>query len=246
MKRGRILCNGAILDVVEMDGKILTASGLPLPAGDISWLPPFEPRTIFALGLNYADHASELSFKAPDERLIFIKTRNALLGHGHTTRRPPDATFMHFECELAVVLGRRASRIAPEEANDCIEGYTVANDYAIRDYLENYYRPNLRVKNRDGCTPIGPWLVDAGDVSDPMALKITTAVNGHVVQQGSTSGMIFSIPKVISYLSHILTLDRGDVILTGTPHGVSNVVAGDVVVTEIESICALKNTLVAS
>jgi 5-oxopent-3-ene-1,2,5-tricarboxylate decarboxylase/2-hydroxyhepta-2,4-diene-1,7-dioate isomerase len=132
------------------------------------------------------------------------------------------------------------------DAYDFVVGYTVANDYAIRDYLENWYRPNLRVKNRDTCTPIGPWLVDAADVSNPMAMKLQTTVNGQVTQSGSTADMIFDVPTLIEYFSSFMTLKPGDLILTGTPDGIVDCQPGDVIVTEIEGIGALTNTIVAA
>src|SRR6185503_11356863 len=122
----------------------------------------------------YADHrkelAHELTATAKEEPLAFLKSPATLIGHRGQTRRPADATFMHYECELAVVIGRSAKKVARADALDYVAGYCVANDYAIRDYLENYYRPNLRVKNRDTCTVLGPWLVDAADVADPHQL----------------------------------------------------------------------------
>jgi 5-oxopent-3-ene-1,2,5-tricarboxylate decarboxylase/2-hydroxyhepta-2,4-diene-1,7-dioate isomerase len=173
-----------------------------------------------------------------------MKGEATLIGHRAFTRRPADVACMHYECELAVVVGRTARRVKKDDAYDFIAGYTVANDYAIRDYLENWYRPNLRVKNRDTCTPIGPWMVDAADVPNPMALKLQTTVNGEVTQSGSTADMIFDVPTLIEYFSSFMTLQPGDLILTGTPDGVVNVHPGDVVVTSIESIGALTNTLV--
>jgi 5-oxopent-3-ene-1,2,5-tricarboxylate decarboxylase/2-hydroxyhepta-2,4-diene-1,7-dioate isomerase len=152
---------------------------------------------------------------------------------------------MHYECELAVVIGRQAKNVKPADAYDFIAGYTVANDYAIRDYLENWYRPNLRVKNRDGTTPLGPWLVDTRDIPDPMALALKTTVNGQVTQQGHTKDMIFDVPFLIEYFSSFMTLAPGDLILTGTPDGVVDCKAGDVVVTEIEGVGALMNTIVS-
>ena len=123
-------------------------------------------------------------------------------------------------------------------------GYTVANDYAIRDYLENWYRPNLRVKNRDGGTVLGPWLVDGSDVPDPQDLALRTVVNGRITQQGHTGNMIHRVDELIAYLSSFMTLSTGDVILTGTPEGVVNVNEGDEVVTEIDGVGRLVNTLV--
>ena len=211
---------------------------------DVVWLPPIQPGTIFALGLNYADHAKELAFKAPDEPLVFLKSSQSLCGHLGQTRRPRGVAYMHYECELAVVIGKTARKVAKENAYDYVAGYTVANDYAIRDYLENYYRPNLRVKSRHSATPIGPWLVDAADVPDPMNLALRTLVNGKVTQEGNTRDMIFNIPALIAYLSEFMTLSSGDIILTGTPEGLADVKAGDEVVTEIEGIGSLKNTII--
>jgi 5-oxopent-3-ene-1,2,5-tricarboxylate decarboxylase/2-hydroxyhepta-2,4-diene-1,7-dioate isomerase len=151
---------------------------------------------------------------------------------------------MHYECELAVVIGKTGKNVKKAEAMEMVAGYTVANDYAIRDYLENYYRPNLRVKNRDACTPLGPWLVDAADVPNPMALKLTTRVNGKTTQEGTTADMIFDIPTLIEYLSSFMTLNPGDVILTGTPEGLADVKPGDVIETEVENVCCLVNTIV--
>jgi 5-oxopent-3-ene-1,2,5-tricarboxylate decarboxylase/2-hydroxyhepta-2,4-diene-1,7-dioate isomerase len=173
-----------------------------------------------------------------------MKGEASLIGHKAFTKRPADVKYMHYECELAVVIGRTARRVKKADAYDYVGGYTVANDYAIRDYLENWYRPNLRVKNRDTCTPIGPWLVDAADIANPMALKLQTTVNGQVTQSGNTADMVFNVPTLIEYFSSFMTLNPGDLILTGTPDGIVNVNPGDVVVTEIESIGALINTLV--
>lgn len=244
MKRARVAYDGAVHEAVEEEGRVRLADGRLLREEEVVWLPPVQPRTVFALALNYADHASELAFQAPTEPLVFLKGPNTLLGHRATTRRPADVTFMHYECELAVVIGRPAYKVRREEAYDYVWGYTVANDYAFRDYLENYYRPNLRVKNRDGCTPIGPWLVERDDVPNPMNLTLRTYVNGQLTQEGNTKDMIFSIPELIEYLSSFMTLDRGDIILTGTPRGAVDTRVGDEVVTEIEGIGRLVNTVV--
>ena len=245
MKRGRIAFQGAIHEVTQAaDGRVRLADGRLLNEADVQWLPPVVPGAVFALGLNYADHAKELAFKAPEVPLAFLKGPNTIVGHRAKTRRPADATYMHYECELAVVIGKTGKNVAKADAMDIVAGYTVANDYAIRDYLENYYRPNLRVKNRDGCTPLGPWLVDAADVPNPMALKLTTRVNGKTTQEGTTSDMIFDIATLIEYLSSFMTLNPGDIILTGTPEGLADVKAGDVIETEVEGVCCLINTIV--
>jgi len=247
MKHARVVFEGRTFDATERDGQLLLADGRTAAFDAVQWLPPLapvpRPRTILALGLNYADHAKELEFKAPEEPLVFVKGEGALIGHRQTTRRPRGVQFMHYECELAVVVGRTARKVKRGDAHDFIAGYTVANDYAIRDYLENWYRPNLRVKNRDTCTPIGPWLVDAADVPDPQALALSTTVNGEVTQRGSTKDMIFDVPFLIEYFSSFMTLSPGDLILTGTPDGVVDCQHGDVIVTEIERVGALMNTI---
>ncbi len=245
MKRARVAYGGAIHDATATaDDRLRLADGRIVGEADVVWLPPFEPRTIVALGLNYADHAKELAFQPQQaEPLVFLKGPNALIGHRGATRRPADAAFMHYECELAVVIGVPARNVTRADALRHVAGYSVANDYAIRDYLENWYRPNLRTKNRDGCTAIGPWLVDRDDVADPMDLALRTTVNGRVVQQGNTRDLIHDVPALIEYLSSFMTLGAGDVILTGTPEGVVDVRPGDEVVCEIDGIGRLVNTL---
>lgn len=245
MKRGRVFHNGAIHEVQPGErGQVRLADGRSLPEAQAHWLSPIEPRTIFALGLNYADHARELAFKAPEQPLVFLKGPNTVAGHRARVRRPADVGYMHYECELAVVIGQQARGLKREDAYSVVAGYTVANDYAIRDYLENYYRPNLRVKSRDACTPLGPWLVDAADIADPMQLRLTTHVNGELRQEGNTRDMIFDVPALIEYLSSFMTLSPGDIILTGTPEGLADVVPGDVVTTEIEGVGALVSSIV--
>jgi len=248
MKHARVAWGGAIHAAVEHGpAQLRLSDGRVVAQDSVVWLPPLAPvaraRTILALGLNYADHARELAFKAPEEPLVFIKGESSLLGHNGFTLRPAGVAFMHYECELTVVIGRTARQVRRDDAYDFVAGYTVANDYAIRDYLENWYRPNLRVKNRDTGTPLGPWRVDAHDVADPMQLDLRTRVNGRVTQTGNTRDMIFDVPFLIEYFSSFMTLQPGDLLLTGTPDGVVDCRPGDVVETEIEGIGTLRNTI---
>jgi 5-oxopent-3-ene-1,2,5-tricarboxylate decarboxylase / 2-hydroxyhepta-2,4-diene-1,7-dioate isomerase len=248
MMRARVAFAGAIHDATPADDSLTDvrlADGRRVAAADVVWLPPFKTGTVIALGLNYADHAKELASKAQEEPLVFLKGPGTLLGHLGQTRRPAGVKFMHYECELAVVIGRRAIEVQRSRAMQHVAGYCIANDYAIRDYLENWYRPNLRVKNRDGGTVLGPWLVDAADVADPAVLGLRTFVNGKLTQQGNTRDLIFDIPYLIEYLSSFMTLLPGDVILTGTPEGVVNVMPGDVVACEIDGLGRLINTIAA-
>lgn len=244
MKHARVACYGGIHDAEVVNDQLKLCDGRLVDPSDVVWMTPVKPGTIFVLGLNYADHASEISFNAPEEPLVFLKGPNAVVGHDGQTRRPKDATHMHYECELAVVIGKTARNVKKEEAYTYVKGYTIANDYVIRDYLENYYRPNLRAKNRDTLTPLGPWYVDRDDLKDPMNVGLRTYVNGDLKQDGSTKDMVFDIPHLIEYLSSFMTLSENDIILTGTPKGTVHVYEGDVVETEIEGIGSLKSTIV--
>ncbi len=251
-RTARVAYAGAIHSARPHPQGLQLADGRVLAEDAVVWLPPFELGSVIALGLNYADHVKELSRElslcqqggAKAEPLVFLKGPGAVIGHRGQTRRPAGVAFMHYECELAVVIGRPGKDIAVGHALAHVAGYTVCNDYAVRDYLENWYRPNLRVKNRDGATVLGPWLVDAADVPDPQNLALRTFVNGRVTQQGHTADMVHRVDELIAYLSRFMRLSTGDVILTGTPEGVVNVAEGDEVVCEIDGIGRLLNTLV--
>lgn len=251
MKHARILLGGQELEIsVDEQGNVTDGAGqdlsIDLNSDAITWLPPVkEPGTIFALGINYADHATELAFEPPKEPLIFIKHANCLTGHKQVSYRPDNIDYQHYECELVAVIGKSGKNIKAMDALDYVAGYTVCNDFAIRDYLENYYRPNLRVKSRDSLLPMGPWLVDTADIANANALRLTTHVNGKLTQEGSTEDMIFNVPFVIEYLSKVMTLNPGDMICTGTPHGIVDCQPGDVIVCEIEDVCALETRMVS-
>lgn len=248
MKRARFRQrDGAVAwgTLVDGDAAIRSDAGAVVGTDTITWLPPAaRGATVFALGLNYADHSAELGFKTPAAPLVFLKGHGTLTGHDATTPRPADANQMHPECELVAVIGTRARRVSAADALGHVAGYTVACDYAVREYLENYYRPNLRVKNRNAATPLGPWIVDAATIADPQALELRTTVNGATVQQGSTADMVFGIAALIEYLSGIMTLMPGDLILSGTPHGVHFVAPGDEVICEVEAVGRLVNHVV--
>jgi 5-oxopent-3-ene-1,2,5-tricarboxylate decarboxylase / 2-hydroxyhepta-2,4-diene-1,7-dioate isomerase len=247
MKHARVIYQGREQAAQESDGMLLLSDGQHVSPDAVRWLPPLAPvqqaRTILCLGLNYADHAKELAFKPPSEPLVFLKGQSSLIGHREHTLRPQGVKMMHYECELAVVIGRTARHVKQTDAYDFVAGYTVANDYAIRDYLENWYRPNLKVKGRPTCTPLGPWLVDAKDIADPMRLNLQATVNGQITQRGNTKDMIFSIPALIEYFTSFMTLRPGDLILTGTPDGVVDCKSGDKIECSIERIGILHNTI---
>jgi 5-oxopent-3-ene-1,2,5-tricarboxylate decarboxylase/2-hydroxyhepta-2,4-diene-1,7-dioate isomerase len=245
MKYARIRYQGDIHNVtVNADHSVTLPNGQTLTEQQVEWLPPAQG-TVFALAINYADHAAELSFKAPTEPLAFLKSPSTLTGHNQVSVRPDNVDYMHYECELVVVIGKTAKHVKRADAMDYVAGYTVCNDYAVRDFLENYYRPNLRVKNRDTLTPIGPWWVDKEDVADPHKLTLRTYVNGELRQQGNTRDLVFDIPALIEYLSSFMTLSPGDMIATGTPEGLSDVIPGDEVVVEVEGVGRLVNRIVS-
>jgi 5-oxopent-3-ene-1,2,5-tricarboxylate decarboxylase/2-hydroxyhepta-2,4-diene-1,7-dioate isomerase len=249
MRTARVAHAGAVHTATPHPDGLRLADGRVIAEAEVVWLPPVEVGTIVALGLNYTAHVAELkrelTLGAKDEPLVFLKTPGALVGHRGATRRPAGVSFMHYECELAVVIGAPARRVKRADAMRHVAGYTVCNDYAVRDHLENWYRPNLRAKNRDRATALGPWFVSADEVPDPHALALRTRVNGRVTQQGRTADMVHRIDELIEYLSEFMTLQPGDLILTGTPEGVVNVGEGDEVVTEIDGIGRLVNTIVA-
>ncbi|WP_326523863.1 fumarylacetoacetate hydrolase family protein [Sphingomonas sp.] len=249
MKRARIAHRGREqwVEVVDDDQALKLPGGELIGAEHAHWLPPVTPgAAAYALGLNYADHNRELGFSATRAvPLVFMKGSNCFVGHDGDTPRPADANQMHPETELVAIIGRPARNVNAQDALSYVSGFTIANDYAIREYLENYYRPNARVKNRDATTPIGPWIVDASVIPDCQRLGISTRVNGREVQHGSTADMILDTAGLVAYLSSFSTLMPGDMILTGTPHGVYFCDAGDTVVSEIEGIGRLDNHLVA-
>ena len=245
MKRARVAYSGAIHEATPHAHGLRLADGRIVAEDAVVWLAPFEVGTIIALGLNYADHAKELSFGKQEEPLVFLKGPGSVIGHRGQTRRPNDATFMHYECELAVIVGAPGRHIRQDDAMAHVAGYTVANDYAIRDYLENWYRPNARVKNRDGGTVLGPWFVDAADISAPVQLDLRTFVNGKQTQSGNTRDLVHGIPALIEYLSGFMTLAPGDILLLGTSYGAPTARAGQRIAIEIDGLGRLESTLAA-
>lgn len=243
---GRALVNGHLEQLRRLpDGAILTAAGAAIDERAVTWLPPIEPRTILALALNYGDHAAELNLGEPEQPALFPKFRNALVGHRGNIVRPRGIEFMHYETELAVVIGRSARRVSADDALGYVKGYTIANDLVVRDFVINHFRPPVKPKNFDTFLPLGPFVVGAHDVPDPQALTLRTYVNGELRQQGTTADMIHGVAQIIAYVTEFMTLQEDDVLLTGTPKGISHVNAGDVIRCEIDGIGVLENAVVA-
>jgi 2,4-didehydro-3-deoxy-L-rhamnonate hydrolase len=193
--------------------------GRSWPVSDCRLLPPVTPRQIFQVALNYADHAAEMGLPIPDQPFLFAGLPSALCGPHDEIILPADGQH-DWELELAVVIRRRAWRVSRREAAGCVAGYTVANDLTTRDRLRAApgRMDYLAAKNRPTFLPAGPFLVPADEV-DPAALPLTLAVNGQVMQQGSTADMIYDVPGLIAALSAQVELLPGDLLLTGTPAG---------------------------
>jgi len=209
-----------------------------LPFSEARLLSPVFPTKIVAAGRNYAEHAAEMGAKLPEEPLIFLKPATAVVGPGDTVRYPPESAEVHHEAELAVVIGRVASKVAVEDAGDYILGYTAANDVTARD-LQRSDGQWTRAKGFDTFCPLGPAVETEFDPAEGHA--VIARVNGEVRQEAMTTDLIFSVPQLIAYVSAVMTLLPGDVILTGTPEGVGPVVPGDVMEVEVEGIGILRN-----
>lgn len=253
MRIARFVANGRIhTGTVTDDGRPVDAQGHTHAADSIIWLPPVLPPKAVGLALNYADHAAELNkvdlpdeLAAPPVPALFFKPRTSLIGHCAPIVYPTGAQYMHYEGELAVVLGRSGRKIRQGDAMDYVKGYTIANDVTVRDFVQNFYRPPVKAKGFDTFGPLGPWMVTADACGDPTNIGIKTYVNDELRQQGNTRDLIYSIPAIIEYISEFMTLEEDDVLLTGTPQGISAIHPGDVVRIEIDRIGALINPVVA-
>ncbi|MEZ4458771.1 MAG: fumarylacetoacetate hydrolase family protein [bacterium] len=228
-----------VADFVERSKTGNPRLGLPFVVLDEHILPPVAPSKIVCIGLNYKLHAEEQGKPIPEEPLIFLKATSALLPNHGTILLPPQSEEVHHEAELAIIIGSRACRVAKEDALEHVLGYTCANDVTARDIQRQLKRYTV-AKGFDTFCPLGPAMVPATHWQ-PEGKRITCRINGEVKQEGTFDDMIFDIATCISYISHIMTLEPGDVILTGTPAGVGPLSDGDIVEVEIEGIGTLSN-----
>ena len=226
-------------------GMLLSADGSSYAPDEVTWLPPVVPTKVLGMALNYAEHADELKLEMPAEPALFFKPISSLIGHHQPVIYPAGVKFMHYEVELAVVIGQRCRRVPRGKAHEYIAGYTIANDVTVRDFVANFYRPPVRAKGYDTFGPVGPYMVTADQVPDPGRLELRAYVNDALCQRGNTAQMILSIPELIEYISNIMTLEAGDMIWTGTPRGISHVFPGDVMRLEIYGLGILENTVAA-
>lgn len=217
----------------------------------IAYLPVIpDPDKILAIGLNYADHAAEAGIKPPSKPVVFVRFANSQVGHEQAIVKPRESEQYDYEVELCVVIGKRARRVSAKDALKYVAGYTIYHDGSVRDWQfhGSQFTPG---KNFPNSGSVGPWLVTSDELKDPSKLKLTTRINGRLLQNSTTAQLIFPVEELIAYCSSFTTLEPGDLIPTGTPSGVGFVrkppvfmKAGDVVEMEIEKIGTLRNKVV--
>jgi 2-keto-4-pentenoate hydratase/2-oxohepta-3-ene-1,7-dioic acid hydratase in catechol pathway len=216
-------------------------TGQSYPVADVRLLAPVLPTKVVAIGKNYADHAREMGGEPPDEPVIFLKPSTSVIGPGDPVARPVKLSErVDFEGELAVVIGRLCRDVPPERVSEVIFGYTCANDVTARD-LQAKDGQWTRAKGFDTFCPLGPWIETGLDPSD---LELTTTVNGEVKQHARTSQLLHDVTAVVCYVTSVMTLLPGDILLTGTPAGIGPLVHGDRVSVAIQGIGALTNPVV--
>ncbi|WP_139981838.1 fumarylacetoacetate hydrolase family protein [Nocardioides litoris] len=240
---------------LDEDATVVALAGDPLYVGiklldqehrlaDVRLLAPVLPRSkVVGIGRNYAAHAAELGHDLPSSPLMFLKPNTSVVGPGDPVFYPPQTEDLHYEGELAVVIGRICRDVPPEQATDVIFGYTIGNDVTARD-LQKSDGQFTRAKGFDSFCPLGPWIetdLDPADFGE--GRRVQTFLNGDVVQDGSTADMIFDVPTLVAHVSSVMTLLPGDVILTGTPEGVGPMQVGDEVEVSIAGLGSLTNRI---
>ncbi|HET9015007.1 MAG TPA: fumarylacetoacetate hydrolase family protein [Thermomicrobiaceae bacterium] len=235
------------------DGVVYAAEGDPFtglrrgsavdPVHDVGLLPPVSPSKIVAIGLNYLDHITEDApdFQKPENPIIFLKPPSSVIGPGDTIVLPTGAEHVDTEGELAVVIGRRARHVHAEDAYDYILGLACSNDVSARDYQ---FKDGqwARAKGFDTFTPLGPTIATGVRADD---LAIVSRLNGEVRQRSTTAKLLFGVPELVEFITSVMTLEPGDVIMTGTPAHPPRMQPGDVVEVEIESVGTLRNPVEA-
>jgi 2-keto-4-pentenoate hydratase/2-oxohepta-3-ene-1,7-dioic acid hydratase in catechol pathway len=215
-------------------------AGAPIALASVPLLAPVTPSKIVCVGRNYADHAKELGNAVPDEPLIFLKPPSALLAPGGEIVLPPSSQRVEHEAEIGLVIGKRLARASATECVAAIYGITAVNDVTARD-LQRKEVQFTRAKGFDTFCPVGPWIETEYTLE---ALAVRGRVNGQQRQHGTVGQLIFGIGTLLSFISHVMTLEPGDLVSTGTPEGVGPLVAGDIVEIEVEGVGVLQNRVV--
>ncbi len=267
-KPGAVDADGAIRDLSQhiadlsgdnLDPERLAAlskldlMALPLAPANTRVGPPVAGTHNFvAIGLNYADHAKETGQELPAEPILFNKASTCVCGPNDDVMYPKNSDRMDWECEIAFVIGRRARYVEEKDAVGFIAGYTICNDVSERRFQVKRNGQWVKGKSAETFGPIGPWLVTTDEITDPHNLAMSLHVNGAIKQQGSTATMIFSIPKLLAYVTEFMVLEPGDIVTTGTPPGVGSakkppeyLKAGDVMALKIEGLGEQRQTVVA-
>ena len=234
---GQVSAETTVTPIVGHPFGALEVAGPPVPFADVRLLAPVLPSKIIAVGRNYAEHAAELGNDVPNEPMIFLKPSTSVVGPGDRIDLPQQSEQVEHEAELAVVIGRLCSEVPVHRVRDVVLGYTCANDVTARD-LQKIDGQWGRAKGFDTFCPLGPWIVTDIDISD---VPVRCTVSGDLRQDGRTSQLVRSVPALVAWISNVMTLLPGDVILTGTPAGVGPLVDGDSVSVSIGSIGTLTN-----
>jgi 5-oxopent-3-ene-1,2,5-tricarboxylate decarboxylase/2-hydroxyhepta-2,4-diene-1,7-dioate isomerase len=241
METRRIALRGLPITVSRDGDELVTPDGERLAIGDAEHLPPVEPSKIVCVHLNYESRRAEFGAALGPAPTYFHKPVSSLNRHGGEVVRPPRCRFLNYEGEIAIVIGERTRHVAPDEAAQRILGFTVANDFGLHDFRDTDAGSMLRVKGSDSLCPLGPGLVSGWDFRGK---HLETRVNGAVRQSGSTAEMIRDMPYLVADIARTITLEPGDVILSGTPANSRPVEPGDVVEVEVEGLGTLRNTIV--
>jgi 2-keto-4-pentenoate hydratase/2-oxohepta-3-ene-1,7-dioic acid hydratase in catechol pathway len=233
------LLDGSIFGDYRAGERIATGSGTSFSPA-VRVLAPIVPGKIVAIGLNYKDHAAEQGKPLPKEPMLFLKPSTAVIAPGEPIRLPPGAGRIDHEAEMAIVIGRRATRVSVERAHEHILGITACNDVTARD-MQNRGVQYSHVKGFDTFAPLGPCIAVG---LDPADLAVSGTVSGTRRQHSRTNQLVFSAAELIAYISNVMTLEPGDVISTGTPSGIAGLVAGDTVTIAVEGVGELTNPVI--
>ncbi|MEX2504379.1 MAG: fumarylacetoacetate hydrolase family protein [Egicoccus sp.] len=244
METRRILLEGAATTVVRDGDELVAGDGRRVAIADATHLPPVAPSKILCVHLNYRSRVEEFGTTLPAAPTFFHKPVSALNGHEGHVVRPERCEWLNYEGEIAIVIGRTTRNVSQEQAWDHIAGYTVANDYGLHDFRDTDAGSMLRVKGSDTLCPLGPGLVTADQWDPREGMRIRTIVNGEVKQDGNTANMEWDMAYLVADLARTITLEPGDVILSGTPANSRPVGPGDVVEVEVEGLGTLRNTIV--
>ena len=241
METRRILLDGVATTVTREDDELVAPDGRRIPMDEPAHLPPVQPSKIVCVHLNYESRRAEFLAELGPAPTYFHKPTTSLNAHGGEVVRPPRCRYLNFEGEIAIVIGERCKQIAPDDADDYILGYTVANDYGLHDFRDTDAGSMLRVKGSDTLCPLGPGLVTDWDFHGK---GIQTRVNGEVKQDGTTDEMVWDMRYLVADIARTITLMPNDVILSGTPANSRPVQPGDVVEVEVDGLGILRNFIV--